>query len=200
MQTEVELVDYPPAGLVAPDEVFPLNAAWVPHRWYRGWTKSILPAVRFDAKPTEFTLAKLFESSTPDVSWWLRIEAQQGIWVPWGNQRRHYPDFVVITSDGDHWLVEGKADDRANDPEVRAKKDAALEWARFVNDSGDAPDPWGTTSSRPRRRSGGRAGPGAASRTSGSGSRRVHIGCCHIVLLMIVHGSTTDRGLRVRPR
>ncbi len=142
LQSEVELVEYPPSGIVAPDEVFPLNAAWAAHRWYRGWTKSILPAARFDAKSTEFALAKLFESSTPDVSWWLRVEAQRDVWVPWGDRKRHYPDFVVITGDGHHWLVEGKADDRANDPEVLAKKAAAFEWARFANDSGDAPAPW----------------------------------------------------------
>lgn len=142
LQNEVELVEYPPSGLVSPDEVFPLNAAWAAHRWYRGWTKSVLPAVRFDAKSTEFTLAQLFESSTPEVSWWLRVEAHQDVWIPWGNRKRHYPDFIVITQDGHHWMVEGKANDRANDPEVLAKKAAGFEWARFANDSGDAPDTW----------------------------------------------------------
>ena len=61
---------------------------------------------------------------------------------PWGNRKRHYPDFIVITGDDHHWMVEGKADDRANDPEVMAKKAAGFEWARFANDSGDAPDTW----------------------------------------------------------
>ena len=36
-------------------------------------------------------------------------------------------------------MIEGKAEDRANDPEVMAKKAAGFEWARFANDSGDAP-------------------------------------------------------------
>ncbi len=142
LQNEVELVEYPPSGIVSPDEVFPLNSAWAAHRWYRGWTKSVLPAARFDAKSTEFTLAQLFESSTPEVSWWLRVESHQDVWIPWGNRKRHYPDFIVITGDGHHWMVEGKADDRANDPEVMAKKAAGFEWARFANDSGDAPDTW----------------------------------------------------------
>lgn len=62
-------MEYPPSGIVSPDEVFPLNSAWAAHRWYRGWTKSALPAARFDARNTEFTLAQLFESSTPEVSW-----------------------------------------------------------------------------------------------------------------------------------
>lgn len=69
LQNEVELMEYPPSGIVSPDEVFPLNSAWAAHRWYRGWTKSALPAARFDARNTEFTLAQLFESSTPEVSW-----------------------------------------------------------------------------------------------------------------------------------
>ncbi len=80
-------------------------------------TKSTLPAVRFDAKTTEFTLAKHFESSTPDVSWWPRVESHQGFLDPAGHGKRHYPDFVVITSDGEHWLV-------------KAKKAAGFEWAR----------------------------------------------------------------------
>ncbi len=142
LQNEVELVEYPPKEIVSPDEVFPLNSVWVPRRWYRGWTKSLLPAVRFDAKSTELALAQLFESSTPEVSWWLRVESQQDVWIPWGNRKRHYPDFIVVTDDGHHWMVEGKADDRANDPDVLAKKDAGFEWARFANDSGDAPDTW----------------------------------------------------------
>ena len=142
MQTGVELVEYPPAGLVAPDEVFPRTSAWVAHRWYSGWTKSILPAARFDAKSTELTLAELFEASNPDVAWWLRIDTHQDVWIPFGHRQRHYPDFIVVDGNGEHWLVEGKADDRANDPEVLEKKAAGFEWTRFANDSGDAPATW----------------------------------------------------------
>ena len=36
----------------------------------------------------------------------------------------------------------GKADDRANDPDVIEKKNAGYEWARFANDSGDATATW----------------------------------------------------------
>ncbi|MEZ5269715.1 MAG: hypothetical protein R2789_14485 [Microthrixaceae bacterium] len=141
LENEVEVVDYPPTGILAPDEVFPRESAWAPRRWYRGWTKSILPAARFDAKSTELALAGLFEAD-PAVTWWLRVESHQDVWIPWGHRQRHYPDFIVITDDGHHWMVEGKADDRANDPEVLEKKAAGFEWTRFANDSGDAPDTW----------------------------------------------------------
>lgn len=142
LQTGVELVEYPPTGIVAPDEVFPRTAAWAARRWYSGWTRSILPVTRFDAKSTELALAEVFEASNPDVSWWLRVESHQDVWIPWGHRQRHYPDFIVITDDGDHWLIEAKADDRANDPDVVEKKNAGLEWTRFANDSGDAPATW----------------------------------------------------------
>lgn len=142
LQTGVELVDYPPAGIVAPDEVFPRTAAWAARRWYSGWTRSILPVARFDAKSTELALAELCEASNPDVSWWLRVESHQAVWISWGHRQRHFPDFIVITDDGEHWLVEGKADDRANDPDVLEKKEAGFEWTRFANDSGEAPATW----------------------------------------------------------
>lgn len=142
LQTGVELVEYPPTGIVAPDEVFPRTAAWAPRRWYSGWTRSILPNARFDARSTELALAELFESSNPDVAWWLRVDAHQDVWIPYGHRQRHYPDFIVVTGDGDHWMVEGKADDRANDTDVIEKKTAGFEWSRFANDSGDATATW----------------------------------------------------------
>lgn len=142
LQTGVELVDYPPAGIVAPDEVFPRTAAWAARRWYSGWTRSILPVARFDAKSTELALAEICEASNPDVSWWLRVESHQDVWISWGHRQRHFPDFIVITDDDEHWLVEGKADDRANDSDVLEKKEAGFEWTRFVNDSGEAPATW----------------------------------------------------------
>ena len=142
LQTGVELVEYPPAGIVAPDEVFPRTAAWAPRRWYSGWNKSILPNARFDARSTELALAELFEASNPDVAWWVRVEAHQDVWIPYGHRQRHYPDFIVVDGDGDHWMIEGKADDRANDPDVIEKKNAGYEWARFANDSGDATATW----------------------------------------------------------
>ncbi|MBL8777545.1 MAG: DEAD/DEAH box helicase family protein [Acidimicrobiales bacterium] len=142
LQTGVELVDHPPTGIVAPDEVFPRTAAWAPRRWYSGWTRSILPYARFDARSTELALAELFEASNPDVAWWLRVETHQDVWIPYGHRQRHYPDFIVVAGDRDHWMVEGKADDRANDPDVLEKKNAGFEWARFANDSGDATATW----------------------------------------------------------
>lgn len=142
LQTGVELVDYPRVGVVAPDEVFPRTAAWAARRWYSGWTRSLLPIARFDARSTELALAELFEASTADVAWWVRVEAHQEAWIPYGHRQRHYPDFIAIDQAGDYWLIEGKADDRANDPDVLAKKAAGMEWSRFVNDSGDATATW----------------------------------------------------------
>lgn len=56
--------------------------------------------------------------------------------------QRYIPDFIAIDTDGVHWLIEGKADVRANDKDVLAKKEAAERWVRHVNDSGEVEAHW----------------------------------------------------------
>ncbi|XVQ85350.1 DEAD/DEAH box helicase family protein [Microbispora siamensis] len=104
--------------------------------WYTGWDHCIEPVASFDAKSTEYALAHLFDSS-PSVQWWLRNYDPGPAWIERDNGKKYYPDFIVIDVEGTHWLVEGKADDRANDPEVQDKKRAAEDWARFVRDHGE---------------------------------------------------------------
>ncbi|RBQ12125.1 hypothetical protein DP939_44565 [Spongiactinospora rosea] len=101
--------------------------------WYEGWEHSIEPVASFDAKSTEYALAHLFDSS-PSVQWWLRNYDPGPIWIERDNGKKYYPDFIVLDTNGTHWVVEGKADDRANDTEVQDKKRAAEDWARFVRD------------------------------------------------------------------
>lgn len=104
--------------------------------WYEGWEHSIEPVASFDAKSTEYALAHLFDSS-PSVQWWLRNYDPGPIWIERDNGKKYYPDFIVLDTNGTHWVVEGKADDRANDTEVQDKKRAAEDWARFVRDYGE---------------------------------------------------------------
>lgn len=104
--------------------------------WYDGWEHSIEPVASFDAASTEFTLAQLFDSS-PKIQWWLRNYDPGPIWIERDNGKKYYPDFIVIDNENTHWVIEGKSNDRANDPEVLEKKRAAEEWAQFVRDSGE---------------------------------------------------------------
>ncbi|MFI9552723.1 DEAD/DEAH box helicase [Nonomuraea endophytica] len=104
--------------------------------WYEGWEHSIEVVASFDARSTEYKLAHLFDSS-PSVQWWLRNYDPGPIWIERDNGRKYYPDFIVLDTNGTHWVVEGKATDRANDVEVQEKKRAAEDWARFVRDFGE---------------------------------------------------------------
>ncbi|MYU09526.1 DEAD/DEAH box helicase family protein [Streptomyces sp. SID8361] len=101
--------------------------------WYADWEHSIEPVASFDARSTEYTLAHLFDGS-PSVQWWLRNYDPGPIWIERDNGKKYYPDFIVLDTEGTYWVVEGKANDRANDPEVQEKKRAAEDWARFVRD------------------------------------------------------------------
>lgn len=104
--------------------------------WYDGWEHSVEPVASFDAKSTEFRLAHLFDGSS-SVQWWLRNYEPGEVWIERDNGRKYYPDFIVLDSAGTHWLIEGKSNDRANDPEVLDKKKAAEDWSRFVRDYGE---------------------------------------------------------------
>ncbi|MEW2081106.1 DEAD/DEAH box helicase family protein [Streptomyces sp. NPDC005283] len=104
--------------------------------WYADWEHSIEPVASFDAGSTEYALAHLFDGS-PSVQWWLRNYDPGPIWIERDNGKKYYPDFIVLDAQGTYWVVEGKANDRANDPEVQEKKRAAEDWARFVRDFGE---------------------------------------------------------------
>ncbi|MEU1099524.1 DEAD/DEAH box helicase family protein [Streptomyces tibetensis] len=124
-----------------PPPVMPSNVVdkWQDFRkdlWYDGWEHSVEPVASFDAKSTEFRLAHLFDSSS-SVQWWLRNYEPGEVWIERDNGRKYYPDFIVLDAEGTHWLIEGKSNDRANDPEVQDKKKAAEDWARFVRDHGE---------------------------------------------------------------
>lgn len=102
---------------------------------FTGWKRSIMPATKFDAKSTEWTLAHLMDRD-PEIQWWLRLSVGDPAYIPMANGTNYYPDFVAIDTDGVHWLVEGKSNSEAKRPEVLAKRKAAEEWARLVNDDG----------------------------------------------------------------
>jgi type III restriction enzyme len=81
----------------------------------------------------------------PHVKAWTRIDNNVPLPVAYkdGTKHREYmPDFLVITTDDIHWIIEGKADDEMNSEIVRAKRDATRTWLAHVNSSNDVPDTW----------------------------------------------------------
>lgn len=102
--------------------------------WYHGWDRSIQLAAQFDSGTGEFALARKLDDSG-SVRWWLRLYTNGDAFIDWG-RGRYFPDFVVIDTDGEYWVVEAKSDDAARtDTEVAAKASAAWEWTERVNAS-----------------------------------------------------------------
>ncbi|MBY8866503.1 DEAD/DEAH box helicase [Streptomyces sennicomposti] len=102
--------------------------------WYGEWQKSVENVSSFDARTTEFSLAQMLDSSS-QIKWWLRIYTNGPTWIEWEGGR-YFADFIAIDTNGVYWLIEGKADDDANDESVVAKRKAAEAWVEQVNDAG----------------------------------------------------------------
>ena len=141
---EIVEVMYPPAEQPSPGETFNRldPGKFVRGRFYDGWQRSILPAVSFDAKSTEFAMGTLLDGSAGDISWWTRVDSSSNIYIEWGDSQRYFPDFVAVDSKGTHWLIETKADSQVETQDVQEKKKAAERWERHVNDSSESDIEW----------------------------------------------------------
>ncbi|GAB1693442.1 DEAD/DEAH box helicase [Krasilnikovia sp. M28-CT-15] len=116
-------------------------------RWYpyAGWEKAVYEINDFDAYSTEFLLATLFERDGA-VKAWVRIEETVPIRITYlmgAVQKIYEPDFIVIDSEGIHWIVEGKADSEMTSQTVLAKRDAARAWVSTVNAEEIVHQRWG---------------------------------------------------------
>lgn len=109
---------------------------FVVHEWYGGWKHSAEHAAAFDSKTGEFALATLVDQSD-GISWWLRLYTTDPAFIRWGpaDAQRYFPDFLVIDKAGVKWVVEAKSDAAMANPDVLAKKAAALAWVDAVNES-----------------------------------------------------------------
>lgn len=117
-----------------PDPRNAYNDAFVRGAQFSGWRKSVLPVASFDAKTTEWQLAHLLDRDD-EIAWWLRLSVTDPAYISHPNGS-YFPDFVAIDREGTHWLIEGKSDRNAADPDVVSKRDAAEQWARAVRDDG----------------------------------------------------------------
>lgn len=102
---------------------------------YTGWKCNVMPVATFDAGSTEFELARLMDRD-PNIEWWLRVYVGGQAFIP-TPEGRYFPDFIAMDTNGNYWLIEGKADDNANDADVLRKVGAAQTWARAVRDEED---------------------------------------------------------------
>lgn len=100
------------------------------------WRKSLTGIARFDARSTEFELARLMDLA-PEIKAWRRLEDGDDVWLMREVGGKYYPDFIAIDTDDVHWLIETKADGKDDDAEVQSKRRTADDWARLVRDYGE---------------------------------------------------------------
>lgn len=133
---EFNVVEVPvlPPSRPMPSPILSKWADFAKGMHYGEWQRCVEPVASFDAKSTEFALARMLDSSS-QVKWWLRIYTNGPTWIEWDGGR-YFADFIAIDTKGTNWLIEGKADDDANDESVLAKRAAAEAWVEKVNDAG----------------------------------------------------------------
>lgn len=103
----------------------------IPKYVFRGFEKACHFEYKFDSK-TEKDLAYILENDKHVVKW-LRPAPNQ-FRIYWANNsRQYYPDFVVETEDA-LYLVETKAEDQMQAPDVQSKKTAALKYCKHATE------------------------------------------------------------------
>jgi type III restriction enzyme len=107
---------------------------------YEGWSRSLFPVEWFDSNP-ERALANMVDDDL-GVTCWARLHINE-LPILWNSGGRRYnPDFIVIDSDGTHWVVEVKMDKEMPTEEVQGKRDAATRWANHVTADDQVGVPW----------------------------------------------------------
>ena len=97
---------------------------------YAGWKRSLFPVEWFDSR-TERTVANMVDEDTT-VSAWVRLQIGD-LPMLWNSAGQMYnPDFIVIGTDGTHWVVEVKMDKEMDSESVKGKREAARRWANHV--------------------------------------------------------------------
>jgi len=98
---------------------------------YEGWTRSLFLVEWFDSS-TERKVANMLDAAN-DVACWVRLHINE-LPVLWNSGGQQYnPDFIVIDSDGTHWVVEAKMDKEMSSEDVQGKREAAKRWANHVS-------------------------------------------------------------------
>ncbi|MHB8290658.1 MAG: hypothetical protein ACYDEY_15825 [Acidimicrobiales bacterium] len=64
---------------------------------------------------------------------WVRLHLNE-LPILWNSGGQQYnPDFIVIETDGTHWVVEVKMDKEMTSADVQGKREAATRWANHVS-------------------------------------------------------------------
>lgn len=96
---------------------------------FTGIKKGVFSEIKVDSHEGELTFARLIERDE-DVKKWLRPASKQ-FNIKYNHDRNYEPDFVVETDDT-IYLVEVKAENEMNDPDVIAKKKRGIQYCETV--------------------------------------------------------------------
>lgn len=103
------------------------------------YSKSLFTQDWFDSGP-ERDVANLLDGAA-EVAHWLRLQ-RNDLPIVWAEHREYNPDFVVVESDGDHFVLEVKMQKEMASADVQAKREAARRWANYVNASSKVQSTW----------------------------------------------------------
>lgn len=105
---------------------------------YTGWVRALFAVNWFDSEP-ERTTANIVDKDD-NVKVWVRLY-RNDLPILWSSAGNWYnPDFLVIETNGTHWVVEDKMDKEMTSEVVQAKREAAQRWANRV--SAELGTPW----------------------------------------------------------
>lgn len=101
---------------------------------FSGFKRCLYPLQKFDSDP-ERVLATIMDRESE--KWFRPVSGQFQIFYRYykdgGDQHEYQPDFVAETQDT-IYMLEPKASNKLDDPEVQAKKAAAEQWCRLASD------------------------------------------------------------------
>ncbi len=76
------------------------------------------------------------------ITWWIRLHTGD-LPILWSSAGQQYnPDFIVIETDGTHWIVEVKAEKEVTSSDVLGKRGAAKRWANYVTADANVGTTW----------------------------------------------------------
>ena len=104
---------------------------------FKGFSKCLFSLQKFDSDP-ERKFAVMLEREEAVLKWFKPTLSNLKLYY---GTHEYTPDFVVETKT-EKLLCEVKAVGKVDDAIVQAKKDAALKWCHYANESAEGAKPW----------------------------------------------------------
>jgi type III restriction enzyme len=141
--TELKSSAYTAAATEAPLDykVSPKDKSNMAKYLFGGFNRCLYPVQKFDSE-AERILAVILDREA--MKWFKPAKGQFQIYYKLGADHPEYqPDFVAETADA-LYMLEPKARNKMNDPDVLAKKEAAEKWCKHASDyaAGHGGKPW----------------------------------------------------------